>query len=315
MTRQAHPKSKSPRPPFPRDIPRWFAGLHRSLRAGMVVAVLLGSYSYLSFRVDEIRLREAATSISSTEDSAAKRTIALLGCVHRIPETAENRRFFLLPRLRATPVQALESGGDCADKSRLLTALLRQIGIRATMVMCYDPRTALPTHTVVCVLQDDGGTMMVDPAYGLFFPDPPSGGYFGLAEMRRTPSILEDRLAELRATLPRSHPVHAYNAEAASYSLASSIHWSKNATTRLAYRCLSPLLGEELYALPRPEFVEEPKLFVAYAGFTVAAVLGAVGLLAQRLIAMAAAISIGVASRVDVTRVPSSRPNWRPMSD
>jgi len=289
-------------------MPRWFGALRKCLGGGSISGVLLGCFAYLSFSIDETRLGETARSVTSVHKTTSEKTLALLDWVHRIPETRENRRFFLLRGLRATPVQVLESGGDCADKSRLLTALLGQVGIRATMVMCYDPRTESPTHTVVCAFQDDGGTMIVDPAYGLYFPDPAANGFFGLAEMRANPSVLEDRVAALRASSPRSHPVHSYNVASTGYSLASSVHWNKNALSRLARRFLLPVWGEDLYSVPRPRFVEEPKLFVAYAAFGSAGALWASSLLAKRFLAIAASVrSVGAN--------PHAETAWRPVSD
>jgi len=224
--------------------------------------LLAAATCYASYRIDCYRLRAAAIPRTAHASTPHDKVLALLQMVHAIPETSENEQFVLLRRLRATPLQVLSGGGDCADKSRLLSAMLRQIEIPATMVMCHDPRTLAPTHTVVCAFTDDKQTMVVDPAYGLFFPTAGSHGYYGLNALRNDPSILTHRLAELRAILPASHPVHAYNASASSFAFASSINWNKNSLIRSLHDVLHSFAGDALYSWPRPLLLEEPKLFV-----------------------------------------------------
>lgn len=231
----------------------------------MAVGLLLAAYSYGSYLEDEAKLRETAARVAEDRPTAAEKTLALLQWVHEIGETKENNRYFLWPRLRATPLQVLESGGDCADKSRLLTALLRQVDVPSTMVMCFDPATRSPTHTVVAATLEDGSNMIVDPAYGLYFPLAEPGRYAGLTELRARPQILDERLAVHRAELPRFHPVHAYNAATAGYSLAGSFNWNRDRVTRALHSVLHPAWGDELYAAPRPRFVEEPKVAIAFA--------------------------------------------------
>ena len=189
--------------------------------------------------------------------------LALLHRVHRITITHKNKGFFVLRRQRATPIQVLRGGGDCADKSRLLSSLLREVGIPATMVMCFDPQTQRPSHTFVEAQIGSDAHMVVDPAYNLYFPKPDSAGYYGLLELRRDPSILPRQLDALCAVLPRSAPVHQYNRRQASYDRACSINWDKNAMTRFARLLLSSRLGDAIHRLPRPILLEEPKVFVA----------------------------------------------------
>ena len=236
----------------------------RTIQFGVAVGLLVGAYSYVSFALDESSLRKKSAEIAGSKTTSAEKTLVLLNWVHEIRQTRENDRYFLWPRLRATPMQVLESGGDCADKSRLLTALLRHVGVPATMVMCFDPKTAASTHTVVCASLEDGSTMVVDPAYGLYFPR--GERFAGLAELRREPGILDARLAVLRDQLTPTHPVHAYNPATAGYSQASSLNWNRDGFMRTVHAVLYPSWGDELYSLPRPLFLEEPKLFIACVG-------------------------------------------------
>lgn len=230
---------------------------------GMVGALAFGACAYLSYALDRMQLRESALCVVGARNNSTQKTLSLMHWVHAIPQTAENRRHFLLPRLRATPMQVLESGGDCADKSRLLSAMLREVGVQSTMVMLFDPRTQRATHTVVCAFLEDGSTMVVDPAYGLSFPVGESGRYLGLSDLRSDPLLLDKRLRELRQARGRRDPIQVYDPAAAGYSLASSINWNRNPLTRWVYELLLPTWGEDIYSMPRPRFLEEPKLLIA----------------------------------------------------
>jgi len=276
----------------------------RLSQLGMVSGFMLGATAYLSYTLDGFELREAALRVTVTMTSSTEKTLALLDWVHAIPQTAENRRHFLIPRLRATPMQVLESGGDCADKSRLLSAMLRQVGVNSTMVMLFDPRNQQATHTVVCAFLENGSTMVVDPAYGLSFPDSDTGRFLGLTELRRNPSRLDARLRELRATASRRDPVQVYDPTAASYAMASSINWDKNALTRTLRDLLLPSWGDELYSMARPRVLEEPKLLVACLGLALSLALLIVQAVAGRVRKLAGSHALTTSRRetVDLSR-------------
>lgn len=201
-------------------------------------------------------------NVTREASSDAARAQAVMEFVHDIRGTKRNASSFVLPRLRATPRQVLESGGDCADKSRLLAAMLRSIGVDATMGMCFHPVSGRPTHTFVEARLAEGGPMVLDPAYNLSFPRR-GGGYFGLLDLRRDPAILERRLAELRAANPRTHPIYCYDVEVAPYALASTINWNRSESVRWVAGWLRAALGEAIHSLPRPILLESPKLAVA----------------------------------------------------
>jgi len=262
---------------------------------------------FLSYQRDCARLRGIAAEIAPAKHTPTDRVIALLHWVYGNQSTKENRRFFVVPHMRATPCQVLETGGDCADKSRLLSAMLREVGISASMAMCFDPRSGDPTHTVVVASVAADATMVVDPAYDLYFPKPHPGQHYGLLDLRGDGSILLERLGQLRAELPRSHPIHSYNAECAAYSRASCINWERNGLTRIVRNWLDRDGTGAVHVIPRPLLMEEPKLLVGAfslcaAAFAVAA-FTTVGRLPRRRARMsrecvsrsAAGISGGVA--------------------
>ncbi len=262
-----------------RAVPRRSAGIALSTACCLV---LLSMMCLGSYRADRERLGAVARAVTAGKASLSDRVLALLDWVYHNHGFASNERYFLFKRLGATPVQVLEGGGDCADKSRLLSALLREVGIPSTMVMCFDVRSGRPTHTVVEARIGPGGYMLVDPVYDLWFPRRDSTGFFGLTDLRRDATILPRRLDELIAARPRS-PIFAYNRAANVYDEASSINWRKNRSTRLVHDLLFLIRGEEVYRLRRPIVLEEPKLAVAWG----LAALGVASVLVPELVARA----------------------------
>ncbi len=221
----------------------------------------------VSYRGDCVRLKAAVQAVATDIHSDSDRVLALLHWVHAEIGTAKNSRYFALPALGATPVQVLASGGDCADKARLLSAMLRESGVPATMAMCFNPTTGKPSHTIVEARVGLGAYMVVDPAFDLYFPRPGGAGYFDLLDLRRDPTILPRRLEELRAARPPADPVYSYNSVLACYNRASSINWNKNMLTRFIRDRLFTNVGDEVYRVWRPLLLEEPKLFVAGGAF------------------------------------------------
>lgn len=245
----------------------------RVVLAGRVVGSVAGILSCacaVSYFVDCARLKDLAQSVTADAVDPTGRVLKLLDWVHHIDGTRENEQYFALSGLRATPLQVVSAGGDCADKSRLLSAMMREVGIPATMLVCYHRRTRVPTHTVVEAKVGLNEYMVVDPAYGLTFPKAGSCGYHGLLELRSRPTIVDERVRTIVSSAPRTSPIHAYNPESAAYDYASTINWGKYVLTA-AVRDLAKLwLGDSIYRISRPIVLEEPKLIVG-------ALLGVVG--------------------------------------
>lgn len=177
-----------------------------------------------------------------------------------------NDSYFLTPVLRFLRPMAsevIEKGGDCADRSRLVIALLRLRGIHATKWALYNSNGE-SRHAVV-EADVESGKMVVDPLFGIWFPKP-QGGYFGIRELRQDPSILPERLKELRAQKiePGVGRLEFYPTSEYIYTNARSINWTKTAILRSMFSLLHGALGERADVLHRPAFAEEPPLMVIY---------------------------------------------------
>ncbi len=178
----------------------------------------------------------------------------------------ENDAYFLCPAfrfLRATPLQVLNGGGDCADRSRLMVALLRLRGIHASKWALYNAHGE-PKHAVVQV-DIESGKMVADPLFGLWFPKP-QGGYYAIRELRQDPRILLSRIDELLAKgqQPGADRLEFYPKDQYVYSQARTINWNKSGITRSAYWLFQGIMGEGVDELRRPSFVEEPSLMIVY---------------------------------------------------
>jgi hypothetical protein len=177
-----------------------------------------------------------------------------------------NDSYFLLPifrPLRPTASQVIESGGDCADRSRLVITLLNLRGIHATKWALYNAKGE-SKHAVV-EADVETGKMVLDPLFGIWFPKP-QGGYFAIRELRQDPNILLDRLKELRAEKVNQGAgrLEFYPTTDYIYANARTINWTKTATMRDTFSVLHRMMGERADALHRPGFVEEPALMVIY---------------------------------------------------
>jgi len=203
---------------------------------GVCAAGLLSSVAvYVSYRADRTILHDVASSLIEGIDEPSERVLALLHWVYNLDGSSLNPAYYLVRPLRATPVQVLEFGGDCADKSRLLYALLSEIDISSSMAMCVDETTGQPTHTLVEARIGEEAYMLVDPSYNLFFPDG-AGGYYDIMDLRRNPEIVPQRINALLAQNPGStERDRFYLSASTTYHTTSTINWHRNSLTKFAF--------------------------------------------------------------------------------
>jgi hypothetical protein len=177
-----------------------------------------------------------------------------------------NDSYFLFPVfsfLRPTPLQVIEQGGDCADRSRLVIALLRLRDIPASKWALYNARGE-SVHAVVQA-NVESGSMVVDPLFGIWFPKP-QGGYYAIGDLRKDPQILSRRISALRAQglEPGADRLETYKSDDYVYTNARTINWNKSALMKYSYRLLRWFMDDKVDELHRPAFVEEPPLMVIY---------------------------------------------------
>ena len=163
--------------------------------------------------------------------------------------------------LGPTERQVYNEGGDCADKSRLLSAMLRSVRMDSTLVMLQPCRSCPPTHTIVEATTYGGDRVAADPVYDIVWPDP-SGGYYGVAEIRDEPLILTERLSDLKRLRGPEDKINFHSRDEMKYGFPKTINWDRD----LIFAALGAAFGtfvEEPFLITRPHMFESPKLFLA----------------------------------------------------
>lgn len=228
------------------------------------IVTLSGIFVFISRIADSNTLRAIALEQTQNCRSDAERIVALNEWVYQNKGFAKCRSYFLLPLLGATPIQVLHEGGDCADKSRLLSAMLAQLHIPSTLAMLYKCEECPPGHTIVEAKYEDGW-MVVDPVYNITFPNG-KGGFCGIKELETNPQFLIERIGDLRILRGPTDKINYYDSAKNHYRYARAINWKKNALIRASAFFIS-FFGGDPFLMRRPHFLEDPKLFIALACF------------------------------------------------
>lgn len=227
-----------------------------SLAAFACAALLL-----ISIKLDDRTLDKAIAGRLTSTPNTGPFVKELNHWVYNNQGFAKNKKFFLIRKLGPTPVQVLQSGGDCSDKSRLLAALLKRFGMDSTLVMLHACEGCKATHTIV-EAQYEGGRMAADPVFDIVFPAG-NGRFYGVKELKQNPSIMISRLDELKAQRGSENKIAFYKRETESYSWPKTINWEKNGVLQKVAALIEK--GEHDPSLVmRPNFLEDPKLFLLY---------------------------------------------------
>lgn len=225
--------------------------------------------SYISYKSDMLHLKALVEQQIAPEFSTGQ-VEPVTHWVYKNQGFKKNHDFFLFKALGPTPIQVLEQGGDCADKSRLLVAMLDAIGIDSTLAMLYTDNGNTPTHTIV-EIRDKQFKAVADPVFDMVFPKP-TGGFYGLQELRNNPALLTERLDALVQARGGADKIAYYKRADETYQYATTINWNKNGVMRLLAGILKKL-GIQPEDIGRPHFLDDPKRFIAIACFMVGVTL------------------------------------------
>lgn len=225
--------------------------------------LLFGTIELVSWNADRARLRALAVAVAAPAHGEVERLTRLTDWLFRNVKPGKNRRYHLWRKLDATPIQILEHGGDCEDKSKLLAVLLRELDVESSLAMLYPCVPCESRHTVVLV-ETRAGWTLADPAYGFTFPDR-RGGSYTIETLRAEPALLQNRLAELRAARGAVDVINQYHRDRDIYVHMMTFNWNKNALMR-GIADLLQATGIEPWSVPRPLFLDDPKQFFALLG-------------------------------------------------
>jgi hypothetical protein len=240
---------------------RWIYRLCLALALGFF---LLGTVELASWNADRARLRALGIAVTAPVRGEAERLTRLTDWLFRNVKPGKNRRYHLWRKLDATPIQILEHGGNCEDKSKLLTSILRELGVESSLAMVSRCEGCKLTHTVAIVRTRAGWTI-ADPAFGMTFPDR-DGDLHTIQTLRAEPALLLRRLAELRALRDPADPINNYKVHTDHHSHLTTVNWNKNALTRRVAAFIRATGGEP-WSTPRPLILDDPKEFFALLGF------------------------------------------------
>ncbi len=242
---------------------------------GLAIALFFG----LSRYQDQNVFRDTIAANISAPVGTGKFVEQLNTWVYNKEGFAQCTARYVWDPLGATPMQIYEAGGDCSDKSRLLSAMLDSVGMDSTLVMLQPCRTCASTHTIVNA-QVDGDVVAADPVYDMVWPDP-RGGYYDVADIRDDNAILMDRLEELKRQRPLPDKIHFHSPDEMKYGFPKTINWDRDGL----FSALGGIVGQftdEPYLVQRPRIFEDPKLFLMWAGLGIASLAGILLILFRR---------------------------------
>jgi hypothetical protein len=257
---------------------RWSVrrGLYQLCLVLALGSLAFGGVELVSWKIDRARLRAVAVAATASAKDEVERLTLLTNWVYLNKGFSRNRRHHLWWKLHETPIQVLDHGGGCEEKSKLLVALLRELDVGGSLAMLYPCEGCRTTHTVAFV-ETRAGWTLADTAYNITFPDR-RGGFSTIEALRAEPALLERRLAELRAERGPADKINRYQRETHHYSHMTTVNWGKNALTR-GVAGLLRAAGAEPWSTPRPLFLDDPKQFFALAGGGGALAFGLLALL------------------------------------
>ncbi len=244
-------------------------------RAGWLtsaISLLCAIALFLSWHQDEVVLRQEVMAITENLNTDSARIHAVNNWVYHNKGFASNDRYFILPALGPTPIQVMERGGDCSDKSRLVAAMLDSIGIHAGLVMISPCLDCGFIHTVV-EAQYENRRMVVDPIWNIDYPTG-DGGFLGVMDLAGT-SRGRERIVELQHQRPATDKIASIPEMDAMFDYAVAMNWKKNIVTQTAVFILR-LNGYQPEFFFRPRLLEDPKLLLAIM-LTIITIIAAIG--------------------------------------
>jgi hypothetical protein len=235
-----------------------------AMLAAIPLAGAIGAWS--SWENDNAVLQEKAVAVTGGLASAGVKISTISHWIYRNQSFIKNDHFFLIPALGPTPTQVLESGGDCADKSKLVSAMLWQLGIDSRLAQIFPCETCGPIHAFV-EAEYEGGRMVVDPVWVSITRQQMAGslGFGNLPGQTDISPSLNGSVGWMTGsnTCRRRMPPMTLPAPSTSRKIAF---------TRTAAYGLR-LLGYGPEHLLRPHFLEDPKLAITLLLFGVAGIL------------------------------------------
>ena len=195
------------------------------LKLGLAaIPLVFGLGLSMSWDNDNAVLRQKAMEVTTGLDRDSARIIAINDWVYRNQGFGKNEGYFLISALGPTPLQVFASGGDCADKSRLVAAMLDEISIKAGLMMISTCLGCGWIHTIV-EAQYESGRMVVDPIWHVHYPAG-NGKFLGVQELSGT-DFGRRRVVELQQIRGVDDKIARMPLTEATFDYAVAINWKK----------------------------------------------------------------------------------------
>ncbi|MBV8507171.1 MAG: transglutaminase domain-containing protein, partial [Alphaproteobacteria bacterium] len=165
----------------------------RAVLIALPFASALGVFA--DWQHDNALLHHQAIKITKNLNTDSRRIRAINDWVYQNKGFGKNNHYFIVPALGPTPIQVLEFGGDCSDKSRLVAAMLNELNLDAGLVMVSSCPNCGFIHTVV-EAQYERGRMVVDPIWDVDYPTT-DDRFLGVRDLAGT-SLGREHVAELQ---------------------------------------------------------------------------------------------------------------------
>lgn len=230
-----------------------------SLWSTIAMLALLSLVSLVKWRQDLNQIEEIVVHRIERDAESTEVISQALEFLREDVGYGRHDAYFLLPPfrfMRPTALQVIRDGGDCAYRARAFIVILRLFDIRARKLALYND--GRPVHAVTEVATEDG-PLYIDPLFNFAHVDgeekPLSLDELGSEEVLRN-SI--QRVVARGNRMAARYPLDEYQFED-----VRTLNWHKNVFTKIGYRTLVAVLGEErAKKFPRPYIAEEPALMV-----------------------------------------------------
>lgn len=236
-------------------------GLARFSYLLTIAFLILAITSWIEWRRDDAILERKAAEIVTGLTKPSERVAAINHWVYANQGFAKNQDYYLLKPLGPTPIQVMQSGGDCSDRSRLVSAMLARLGIASWLVMLSECTGCVPIHTVV-EAEQEAGLVVADPAWDIVY-SAADGHYLSVNELANTSQALE-YVAALKQERGAAAKIAQMEESNAKFDYAATINWEKNFLSKAIAASLG-MIGIDARSIHRPRLVEDPELLLALA--------------------------------------------------
>lgn len=242
----------------------------RVLGLATVAFCIAGIFLLFVWLRDAKAIHSQALEITAGLEKPSERIVAINHWVYGNQGFAKNPEYFIFEKLGPTPIQVMRGGGDCADKGRLVAAMLASLGIHAGLLEVSECPDCPWIHTVV-EAESEYGWMIVDPIWNVDYPGG-DGKYLGLKELANS-SLAWEHVVQLKDERGPQSKIALMPRAEATFDYAVSINWHQSTFSRVIEGMLHQFNIDQTF-VHRPNILEDPELFLGSLCLMLAIAIG-----------------------------------------